>query len=284
MCWSYEVSAACTVVEAVLILFLLVRSRLSSDPWVRKQWLLLPCLTGVCLMEAIEAYIWSREDELVSVQETVEDSYRGCAKWNQRLTAFVWLFILPWQPLWVIMPCRRVGHRDNRRLLQVSEFLALVFAFANAFFYLTSSLNPAEPSMFKVQTLADSHFQNYLHNETCTYLGSSGHHLHWAYRFPDTFLAPNAFTYVLLWSSIVFAKPRRFASGIMLFAIALFFPLLLYFKLSFEAGSVWCWSAMYLFFYFVFQPYLLPCRDSTETQTGKTDKLGMTDPLLQYED
>jgi len=161
MCWSYEVSIAFSSIEALLISFILIRSRLSTDPYVRKQWLLLPALTGICVMEAIEAYVWSRPDELIPIQETA--SSKICARVNHRLTLFVWLCILPWQPLWVVMPCRRVGHPDNRLLLKVPEFLCIVFALSSCALYLISSLPQQH---FARRTLADSFYKSYLHNES----------------------------------------------------------------------------------------------------------------------
>jgi hypothetical protein len=74
MCWSYSVSVAFALIEAILITFILIRSFLSPDPYVRSQWLLLPALIGICLMEAIEAYVWSRPEELIRVQDTISDS------------------------------------------------------------------------------------------------------------------------------------------------------------------------------------------------------------------
>ena len=278
MCWSYKVSATFTSVEVALILFLLIRSRISVDPFVRKQWLVLPSLMSVCVMEAIEAFVWSRPDELISVYDTILPN-TTCAKWNQRLTVFVWIFLLPLQPLWVIMPCRRVGSSKNWQILQVPEFLAIVFAAANCFMYLISFV-PQIESMMIHRTLSDSGFKSYHHNETCTYLGASGHHLHWAYGLADTYVTPNGFTYFLLWLSVLYARPLRFAAGIYLFAAGVFFTQLVYFKLSWEAGSVWCWTAMFIFVYFAVQPYVLPCKTTPnqrdemyglleETKTGR---------------
>jgi hypothetical protein len=135
------------------------------------------------------------------------------------------------------MPCRRVGHPDNRKVLQVAEFLAIIFAVAHCLLYCAAS---QLESVAKYRTLADSYFKSYLHSETRTYLGGTGHHLHWAYGAPDTFLTPNAFTFSLLWISVIFARPKRFAAGIFIFILAVFYAQLIYFGLSFEAGSVWC--------------------------------------------
>jgi hypothetical protein len=259
MCWSYSVSVMFTSIELVLIMFIVIRSRVSADPFVRKQWLLLPALVSICAMEGIEAFVWSRPDDLVSTLQTATEM-GACAKWNHRVTMFTWLFILPWQPLWVILPCRRVGSPDNRLLLQVPEFFAIVLAVIHSLLFLMVALFPHELGSAALHTsLADSNFKSYLHKETCTYLGATGHHLHWCISTADTYLTPNAFTYFLLWSSVAFAKPKRFAGGVFLFVLGMFLLQLAYFEGSWEAGSVWCWSAMVLFLYFALQPYLLPC-------------------------
>ena len=88
MCWSHSASVAFASVEASLILFISLRSRLSADPYVRKQWLLLPILISVCLVEITEAHLWTDQD-LVSVTQA---NHHVCYKWNQRLTVLIWLF------------------------------------------------------------------------------------------------------------------------------------------------------------------------------------------------
>ena len=264
MCWSYTVSVTFALLEAVAITFIFIRSRISSNPFVRSQWMIIPVLLGVCLMEAIEACIWSRPEGLMSVMETM-DSDTKCDVWNKRLTIFTWVFVLPWQPLFVIAPCRRVGHIDNRKLLQIPEFMAIVFAAVHCLLVVVSLFTDDA----HLRNLMDSGFKSYYHQETCTYVGLSGHHLHWTVNIPDTFMTPNAFTYSLLWSTVIFAKPKRYAAGIFLFAAALFWTQLAYFSMSFEAGSVWCWSALFVFVYFVVQPYVLPCEGAVESTSAK---------------
>lgn len=198
MCWSYNVSLTFFSIELALIVFLSVRSRISTNPFVRKQWLLLPALVSICAMEGIESYIWS-DDSLISVQDTANDDgdpsaiLKRCSKWNHLLTVFTWLFILPFQPLWAIIPCRRVGNPENRLLLQVPEFLAIISAVANVLVYLTTCLFPGTFGRHTTP-LVDSNFKSYFHTETCTYLGASGHHLQWTFAIADTYLTPNAFS------------------------------------------------------------------------------------------
>lgn len=63
MCWSFEVSLGFSVAEALMLVFLWVRSRRSTHPYIRRQWMVLPSLVTVCLIEALEAYIWYDHDQ-----------------------------------------------------------------------------------------------------------------------------------------------------------------------------------------------------------------------------
>jgi hypothetical protein len=268
MCWSYRVSTTVATAEAFAVLFMAVRSYISRDPWVRRQWLLLPGLSTICAMEAIEAYLWYHQDSLLDPID--QSTMRPCAARNHALTAVVWTCLLPWQPLWVILPCRRANPDDtvNRLRLQIPEALALVFALCHCFVWAVtyysmglSSLPSSDDNSHRLlRSLADSDYTSYLHVDTCTYVGRSGHHLHWAVALMDHFAIPNAYTYALLWLSLVGARPRRFAAAIYLVLVALFGVQLVWFQGSWEAGSVWCWAAAVVFGYFLVQPYVLPCR------------------------
>ena len=285
MCWSYEASAAFATIEAAIAVFLFIRARHASNAYTRKQWMLLPSLLSICAMEFIEAYLWSHPEELLSVRETEEGSpeiVTRCSTINRRLSIFIWLFILPWQPLWVIAPCRRIGEPSNFLLLKVPEMLAIFFGVSNAVWYLASLYFPADGSALPRRNLSDWAFKSYLHSETCTYIGASGTHLHWTFSIPDTYLTPNAFTYYCLWLSVVFAKPARFASGAFIANLFMFSLLLVYYGLSFEAGSVWCFSVITLFLYFVLQPYLLPCKTESELEDNEfMDPVHVRKPLLR---
>ena len=86
----------------------------------------------------------------------------------------------------------------------------------------------------------------------------------------DTFLLPNAFGYLLLWLSLIFARPYQFCAGIYLVVLVLFGAQLVYFEMSFEAGSVWCWSGMILYLYFILQPHVWPVEKTMEKTTTTT--------------
>jgi hypothetical protein len=260
MCWNRNVSAAFATFEMAAILFIFIRSRLSSNHYVRRQWLVLPALGSICVMEIIEWMIWSRPEELISI---LDASSTTCSERNRKLTLFTWLALLPWQPLLTIMPCRRVGSTRNQELLKVPEMLAVVFAVTHFLGFLYVAFDANHPL---VRPLEQSNYHSYIHSQSCIYVGQKGH-LHWTLRIADTYITPNAFTYALLWTSIAYARPLRFAAGIFLAALVVFVCQLVYFGLSFEAGSVWCWTAGVLCLYFIGQPYLLPI--------DKTDCVGV---------
>lgn len=255
MCWSRQVSIAFAGFEAAMIIFIAFRALRSKDVYIRGQLFLLPLLLSVFAVETIEALLWEDHDDglLVPVHES---SIRSCTLRNKSLTMAIWLGVVSWQPLWCILPCRRVGSPRNRDLLLVPECLALFFGVANLFVYFVGLLmeSPAR------RRLEESNFTSYLHTETCAYLGKSGH-LHWSFATIDSFLTPNAFTYCLLLCSVVVARPWLFSSAILTVNLLVFVLELMYFRMSFESGSVWCWSAVFLSTYIVLQPYVLPIQE-----------------------
>ena len=185
-----------------------------------------------------------------------------------------WLLILPWQPFFAIWPCRRVGDTQNWKLLQVPEFLAILYACGHVHYYLANiwlAKDNHQPALFVRQPVANSHYQGPFHTETCSWVGRHGH-LHWTVATADTWFTPNAFSYGLLWSSIIFARPWQFASGILMTGLVIFLAEIIYFGGSFEAGSVWCWSSVIMQTYFLVQPYILPCADDDNDDNGNDEK------------
>jgi len=183
-----------------------------------------------------------------------------CSARNKRLTLIVWLCIIPFQPFFVTYCCRRSGDARNWSLFYIPERLSLMFAASMVASYLYTITSPSTP----LRTLVDTNYMSYMNEETCSYIGKGGRHIHWTVAQPDSYLVPNAFTYCLLWASCAFARPIRLFSGILLFGISLFVLFLSIFHGGFEAGSVWCWSAIILMFYLLLQPYLLPIDDEKQ--------------------
>ena len=157
----------------------------------------------------------------------------------------------------------------------VPEKLSILFGLSMLASYIYT-IKTSQPILLR--RLADSKYRSYLNNETCTYIGKQGGHFHWTLATVDSYLAPNSYTYALLWmGSCAFARPYRLFSGILLFGISLFASFLVKFDGSFEAGSVWCWTAMILFVYIALQPYVSPiqtdeCAVTTKRMRGALDK------------
>lgn len=234
-------------------------------------------LVTVSLVELIEGFIW--QDEPVSI--VYADSH-VCSRRNQALTLVIVLGLLPWQPFLVICPCRRVGEARNRDLLQVPEGMAFLFGVAVSVTYvLTQILGPpffvTRSIMVEVPNLQDDlshrYYKNLFHTQTCSFVGESGRHLHWTMALADTWWTPNGWTYMMLWLSVVVARPWAFASGIITAIMVLFLTLVVQFEGSFEAGSVWCWSAVVFSSYFVVQPYIFPCKPSITTHSEHNESV-----------
>ncbi len=205
-------------------------------------------------IEILEGILWSQPQDLVPVENSTQQT---CSLRNKCLTLIAWLFIIFWQPYFAIFACRRGGRHRNWTLLEVPEKLSLLFGMSMIASYLYT-ITSAKTALLR--TLADSDYLSYLNTETCTYLGRGGH-FHWTLASADSFIVPNSYTYALLWFSCSFARPLRLFSGILFFGLVLFMMFLVELGGSFEAGSVWCWSAIILILYITVQPYLLPIHD-----------------------
>jgi len=235
-----------------MIAFIFIRSRNSTNLYIRGQGLLLPIAISICAIETIEALLWALpQEELVSV---LESSTHTCSTRNHRLTMLVAFLVLPFQPYLFLFPMRRVGHPRNRDLLRIPEALALIFAVT----WCACLLVPVWRKDAPLVSLEDSGYLSYSHLETCAFVGREGH-LHWAFRQMNSYMVPNGFPYFLTFLvPTLFVRPWGFFSGIVTVLTALGFAQLVYFGFSFEFGSVWCWSALLLHVYLVLQPYVMP--------------------------
>lgn len=82
-------------------------------------------------------------------------------------------------------------------------------------------------------------------------------HIHWVWKFPAAYFAPNAYAYFLFGIAAVAARPLHVVSGPVGFYLVLFGCILLGFRFTMEAASVWCWTALGLHAYFIAQPYAI---------------------------
>jgi hypothetical protein len=267
MCWSTQVSVTFASIETLLSIAIWTRSRYATEYYVRQQWRVLPVLFCVATVEWLEAILW--QDQGLSPYSNPST----CSKFNQRLTLFLWIFLLPWQPLLILYPCRRVLPKTNWLVFQAPEYLAIFFAVSHILMYTMTHVT--SHSFFATTHLVVNDGFGIFHNETCTFVDT--HHFHWTIAQPDTFLTPNAFTYLAVWSTCLFARPLAFVALPGVIMLLIFGLQLLYFGGSFQAGSLWCLSGIFCHFYFLFQPYIWPCQDPPSERDEKWAPL----PLLQ---
>ena len=244
---SYQSSVTFATVESIFILNILLRAVHSKQEHVRQQLFALPMMVSIFFIEVIEALLWSRPEELIPITDAAT---RRCPTRNAKLTLLAWLCII-FQPLYVTWSCRRTGDARNWSVFLIPERMSMAFAISMVVSYLYTALSPSMP----LHTLADTNYTSYYNNETCTYIGKAGH-LHWTLAIVDSYLAPNAYPYVLIWASCVFARPLHLVSGILLFGLFLFVLFLIGYHGRFEAGSVWCWSAIIMHLYIFLHPVL----------------------------
>ena len=263
MCWSRNISIATVAVEALCMAYIAHRSLTATNPTLRAYRLHLPVMAGIVIMEIIEAILWSRPEELLPIGEASALSPTSqCPTRNAALTTFVWLAILPWQPYLILTAERRwpMNNKHIRDLLRGPELLAVCLALTFDAFVAYSSIASGP-----FRTLEDSGLRGYMSSQTCTYIGLHNH-LHWSIRLVDTFLTPNVFAYVLLWSATLFFRPISHNAAFL--AIMIFLGQSLYFG-TFEAGSVWCWLCILIFLVGSLQVYHLPLHEHTRTMTAK---------------
>jgi hypothetical protein len=128
--------------------------------------------------------------------------------------------------------------------------MAAVYGAAFAFMQLFSDTRNS--------TLSWSGFRDYRHWETCTFIGKSGVHLQWTTNMDDTYATPNMFSYLMLSIPLWYAKPFKLIAGPIVLSELLFFWQSWRLGGSFEAASVWCWSAMLILSYYCAYPYVFP--------------------------
>ena len=260
MCWSFEVSVAFALIEVASIAFISLRAKRTKDPYVRAQVWVIPLLVTILLVEIAEAFIWL-DTTLLPI--TAKDG-PSCSSYNRNWTFVFWFLMFPWQPLFCIIPCRRVGHPRNKDVFAAAEVVAWGLPILHILVYLgqviPQSMNPnfsPAPPRLKIQQNA---MQTFINSETCTYIGKNGH-LFWTLATADCWATPNMSVYVILCLAMLCAKPKRFFAGIGLAMGGLVIALNSYYNGTVETASMWCWTGILVHFYFIAQPYVLPCND-----------------------
>lgn len=256
MCWNFQVSVAAASLEACLLLHLVIRACRSSEPRFRQQLSLLPILSSILLVEIIESIIWHNQHSLKGIQEADDDKGNPCPELNHILTLALWIII--WmQPYSVIFAARKSGDPNNDGILIISQNISVFFGLAAICMYLYAGYFMEDPDN-TLPRMYDSRFKSYLNRYTCTYIGLHGH-LHWTIAMAETVLTPNAFAYAMLFLSTAFAHPKQIVAVPSLIMMLIFFLQSMWFEGSFEAGSMWCFTAIVVFMYYTIQPWVWPC-------------------------
>lgn len=230
-------------------------------------------MISVAAVEFIEAALW-HDDSLTHI--TFASASAGaaaepfsCSRYNQRLTLIIWICILPWQPLFLLSPCRHVEPLEyNHSRFHLPELLAVLFGLAMVIHYLWTQ-SELVPYFLKRRSVEESNYHSYHHLHTCSFIGLHGH-LHWTVATADTYMSPNGFTYHLLWIAGWFARPRAlFACAITLVQVVFAFHML-WLGPSFEIGSIWCWTGGLFHLYLLLQPYV--CLSRIHRQVAKHEE------------
>ena len=266
MCWNEKVSLYFALAEIIMMTMIAGRvvwiskyyssssTSSSSSFYIRQQVWILPMLLTIVCVELIEHFLWKDDETLLPIedaiamqqqQQQVHDSvttntvHTTCSTYNHRLTLFIGLGILPWQPFWLLYAFRRVrakheyeyeyerkGPASGRRYAvpsssmnwiryEIPERMAFIFGMFFVSFYVVAHKiidigywsNYLQRHIHPLQLVMNSGDGGdgdgsigYYNIESCTYRGVHGH-LHWTFAMPDTYLTPNAMTYHLLFLS-----------------------------------------------------------------------------------
>jgi hypothetical protein len=202
------------------------------------------------LVEVVEALLWKRPLDLMPVEMAGSDQ---CSARNAFLTAIIFLCSIAWQPFLVLLPCRRTGCHSNFELLRLPEMLAASFGVLMVFFWVYTLLLEHP----KLVSLAQHEYFSYRGQDTCTYIGRHGH-LQWSIALVESTWLPKGRAYLFLFGCCALARPFQLFGGLV-FGMTAFYMLQLAYYETFEAASLWCWSALLAFLYCTIQPYVLPC-------------------------
>ena len=261
MCWNFHISVAAASLEAGLLLLIMTRACRSSEPRFHQQISLLPILSSILLVEIVEAIMWHDQNSLKGIRDADEES-DPCPRLNHRLTLALWMIIWT-QPYSVIFAARKSGDPSNDLALKVSQNMSVLFWMAAIGEYLYAAHFARGGDV--LSRMGDSRFKSYLNRETCTYVGLH-EHLHWTIAMPNDIFTPNAFSYAMLFLSTTFSRPKHVIAVPSLVMMIIFFLQSIWFEGSFEAGSMWCFTAIVVFVYFTVQPWVWPGTSSLEAQ------------------
>ncbi len=243
MCWSQGVSWGFAIAEALSLAWLCRH----SDGFARPVRHLRPLLASICFVEVAEACIWP------TVSKTVfASALGGCSAANRLLTLAVFAN-LSLQPLLANLAALALARRERARPLgeareaveafRITSLMAAALAAALFAALALGEVGEADLLPFEATGRRGMHGE-----ETCSLLGARGH-LHWVFKMSANFMLPNGFAYMLMMVPPLFARPRHLLAAPLGAYLAVFAALFSSMGYSFEAGSVWCWSAIGLHCY-----------------------------------
>ena len=234
------------VAEWLVIVFICRRRRYETDMWM------IPLLGTVAGVETIEAGMWLFGD----LENWSDRQSEGCSATNSLLTKAVWVLLRT--QLWAFMfAFRNIGREDNRVRYEFLEVISVAWCIVPVVLMLDSLLG-LEPWLQRVDFDGVS-----VHGrEFCTYITS---YIHWVvpapvgdHGWPTTFsIWPNNFLYfIFLLIGAVWHRPFLEVGLPVLWGICVFVALGAWLN-SASAYSVWCWSGVSVFPYYVLAPPLL---------------------------
>jgi hypothetical protein len=262
MCWSAEVAAVFTIGELALAAYLWKRNESPRDRWI------LPLALSVTAIESLEVFMWLSEP---SPSSMLADEGAHCSKTNIWATVAAY-FVLMAQPLLdgVFLSTTNGGLLASRIcsglywFCAIGMFMAAAVLFCAAHFNLFG--NGFESNKLDSTTIADPN--SLYSNRTCTFVGPHGHLL-WqfsvnALKGPET-IETSYFILSLTWFMY---RPFVIGATFFLGINGLLVGNMLYFDGSKEMYSVWCWQAVFIYFFFVVEPWVrgrqqLPNEEST---------------------
>lgn len=185
-------------------------------------------MVSICVIEFVEACIWQ-------TNPTVLGSSALCDATNRLLTRVIFAN-LAMQPLLVNIAAARL--EPDRELFKATSIMAIVLAGCYMLAYVLGEVGEVD-----VLPIAASGFLGMHATETCSFVGAH-RHIHWLFKMSANFMLPNGFAYVFMMLPPLAAKPRRLLAAPLGAYLAFYAVLFVSMGYSFEAGSVWCWSAI----------------------------------------
>ena len=271
MCWSAPVAASFAAFEFVSLVIIACRVRYAAAKWrgPADLWIL-PLLSTILAIELLEAIAWGLDvvDPLPTDEEALE--VYTCPWANVVITriALIPIALQPFcavLPIWGTAPPNGSNSRETFKLPLLSAGLVSIGIIASL---VVGELFGDSTPAVAVQPLSCTNSLGFAADQTCTFIGAHGH-LHWTLRMSMSWLSPGGFAYaVAMVVPVFFARPFAPVGMPFLIFLGIFAALIVRMGGSFEAASVWCWSALALILYFVLYPYVLAVYPERRARAG----------------